>query len=821
MPAQASGSAELGSSRPTPALPPVLELHGVSKSFGPTFANRDLSVTIRTGEIVGLIGANGAGKSTLMRIVAGVVPQDAGTMTVAGQVINPQNFSPAEARRRGIRLATQELSLCDSLTVVENFLLEVPQLARGHLRWRRSLGRIATAAIEAIFPSSGIDVNSRIRTLAIAHRQMVEIARAASDPALRLLILDEPTSSLDPARSGQLRTWVASQAAAGRSIIFISHKLHEVAAVADRLLVMRNGSFLVSPPGPASVQRMIALMTGDAVGSLGSRRGRNVVARVGAEALVHLQPGRFSQVAMPLRRGEIVGIAGLEGSGQRDFLRAVFDGARGGKHHDLTCAADAAYVSGDRVTEGTFPLWTVRRNASLGVIARRGALSWLRERWETDISALWLRRVGLDVARTGSPMLELSGGNQQKVLMARALMTDASILLLDDPTRGVDVIVKQDFYRLIDDASAAGKLVLWYSSEDVEFLECDRVFVFHAGAVAADLLGAEVTPDALVNTSFQRQLEGVIQRQSAQRPVHDLSWLIPPVTVMVMAAVIGALNANAATLFGADLLVTAALPLLLLSMAQMFVVGGSEIDLGVGAFASLINVLSATFLVESALLGWIWVAGALAAYCGLGLLIRLRRIPAIVVTLGGSFVWVGLGYDLQPTPGGSSPPWLAAVAEASPLGVPVSLWVVVVATAAAMAVNASRRGAVLRGFGANPLALEHAGWSPLAAYAARYGIAGLFTIMAGLAMTAINTASDIYAGSAYTLLSVASIVIGGCALTGGRIFPFGVACGALTISLIGNLLGFLGVSTDYNAAVQGGILIATLAIRSVGGRWTG
>jgi ribose transport system ATP-binding protein len=262
-------------------------------------------------------------------------------------------------------------------------------------------------------------------------------------------------------------------------------------------------------------------------------------------------------------------------------------------------------------------------------------------------------------------------------------------------------------------------------------------------------------------------------------------------------------------------------PLVLVALGQMFVVGGSEIDLGVGAFAGLASVLSATLLVSDPPLGAASLALALVAYASLGLLIQVRAIPAIVVTLGGSFIWAGIGYALQPTPGGSAPDWLSAAAAFHPGGLPASVLAVLVATAIAAVLNAARPGVVLRGFGANPRALEQGGWSPRRAAVLRYAIAGCFALTAGLAMTAINTASDINAGGSYTLLSVAAVVVGGCSLVGGRIAPIGVVCGALSLSLIGSLLGFLGVSTDYNAAVQGGLLIGILVLREATVRRSG
>jgi ribose transport system ATP-binding protein len=432
-----------------------------------------------------------------------------------------------------------------------------------------------------------------------------------------------------------------------------------------------------------------------------------------------------------------------------------------------------------------------------------------------------MERVRLDTARADSPIVELSGGNQQKALMARALIRGVDLLILDDPTRGVDVSVKRDFYRLIADAAASGKLVVWYSSEDIEFLECTRVLVFHEGEIDTILSGDQVSEEAIIGASFRRRIdrphaadvEG--SRGTGYRIRVDPFRLIPFLTMAAVFVMIVMLNRNAASLFGVDLLMSAAVPLVFVAIGQMFVIGGSEIDLGIGAFAGLINVLSATVLVERPAYGALYLGAALVAYCFLGLVIYLRQIPSLVVTLGGSFIWSGVGYALQPTPGGASPAWLSAGLNFTLAGLPASVCITIAVAVAAALMNGSRTGVVLRGFGNNPRALEQSGWSPAKYYFLRYLISGCCALMAGLSLTGINSASDINAGGPYTLLSVAAVVIGGCALSGGSIAPIGVVCGAVTLSLIGGLLGFLDVSTDFNAAVQGSLLIFILIIRTI------
>jgi ribose transport system ATP-binding protein len=250
----------------------------------------------------------------------------------------------------------------------------------------------------------------------------------------------------------------------------------------------------------------------------------------------------------------------------------------------------------------------------------------------------------------------------------------------------------------------------------------------------------------------------------------------------------------------------------------MFVVGRSEIDLGVGAFAGLANVISSTWLVDSPALGVVGLLAGLAGYGLLGWVIHVRKIPAIVATLGSAFVWTGLGYVLQPAPGGSSPAWLSAVFNLVIPVVPLPVWMLVLATLAAVLVTRSRLGIVQRGFGNNEVAMRQLGWPAVRSHVVTYLLSGIFGLAAGLCLTGVNTASDVNAASSYTLLSVAAVVMGGCDLVGGRIEPVGVLFAAVTLSLLGTLLGFMRLSSDNIAAVQGLILIGIVVLRTVWAR---
>ena len=293
----------------------------------------------------------------------------------------------------------------------------------------------------------------------------------------------------------------------------------------------------------------------------------------------------------------------------------------------------------------------------------------------------------------------------------------------------------------------------------------------------------------------------------------------PFIGLALVLSVMIAANRAVASVFGLDLLLMPALSLVLITMAQMFVVGGAEIDLGVGAFAGLVSVLSATWLYDRPPLGAFALALALVGYALIGAIIQGRKIPAIVVTLGASFIWSGIGYSIQPTPGGTSPEWLTALTNwsISPF-VPTSVVLIAAVAVVGVLINRAPLGVALRGFGSNPSAMIASGWPPLRYAMIRYAIAGAFAAAAGLSLTSINASSDIYSGNSYTLLSVAAVVMGGCALTGGVVAPVGGVVGAVTLALIGALLGALGVSSDFNPAAQGAVLIALLAMRYFSGR---
>ena len=464
---------------------PIVTLTDAEKHFGPVRALDGVSLSIAPGECLGLVGHNGAGKSTLVNLVNG------GLSPSGGQVAYPASAA-ADPLSAGVRSVFQELSLCPNLTVAENLRISHSNLSG--LGWRRRARIEVSAALDRVFPGHGIDTDAEVDQLSLAERQMVEIAIgfAPRGSEVRLMILDEPTSSLDAGIAEQLLTHVREFCSAGGAVIFISHMLGEIFAAATRIVVMSDGKIVADQPvGNFTRQGLV-----DAMGHVTADRDPEAQSngQILGEEILHTPEG------LSARRGEIVGLSGLAGHGQAEALARLYLGAtsswRGGK-------SDMVFVAGDRGRDGLLPLWSILRNASISVLGQRG---WFLDRpAESELGETWKTRIGIRTDNMDNPILSLSGGNQQKVLFARALASDAPIVIMDDPMRGVDVGTKRDVYDMIRAEAAQGRTFLWYSTETEEVCECDRVFVFRNGVISAELTGDDISEDRILEASFEMQ----------------------------------------------------------------------------------------------------------------------------------------------------------------------------------------------------------------------------------------------------------------------------------------------------------------------------
>jgi len=490
----------------------VLSLSGITKRFGATLALDDASLQVQAGEVHALLGENGAGKSTLLGVLGGLVQPDAGTMQVGGEAYAPS--SPRDARARGIALIHQELSLFPHLSVTENVLMGTEPARRG--LWDRERARRLTREVLAEFGHPDIDPDAVVGRLPIGARQVVEICRAIATRA-RVVLMDEPTSSLPRGDVERLFALVARLAAAGVAVVYISHFLEETRAVASAFTVLRDGRTVgTGTLQPVSNEQLIALMVGRTVGELFPRREAAMAGDVALEVQGLAAPGLLD-ASFSLRRGEVLGIFGLMGSGRTEMVRALFGLARPrsgslsvfGRARALTGApvgrlADGlGYLSEDRKGEGLALPLPVADNVTLTRLSscsRGGVLDPTRQREQAKERA---RELDVRMRGPGQPVRTLSGGNQQKVAFARIVHQQAEVLLLDEPTRGIDVASKAQIYEAVSRATAAGKAVLMVSSYLPELLGvCDRVAVMSRGRLGPARAVSEWTPEGMLEAAI-------------------------------------------------------------------------------------------------------------------------------------------------------------------------------------------------------------------------------------------------------------------------------------------------------------------------------
>lgn len=488
---------------------PALQAVSVSKSYGATVALQDVSITILPGEVHALLGENGAGKSTLVKLLSGVVRPNGGHMAIHGATYQPDGI--VDARRRGVATAFQELSLVANLTVAQN--LSLPRQKRG------PLGLVSNARTEAKASDTlgtfglALDPARLVSSLTLAEKQRLEIVRAMScNP--KVLILDEPTAAL--AEVDWLFGLLREFAQRGTSILYISHRLAEVRMLCQRATVLRNGSSTGTVSlNEATDDDIFAMMVGHSrEGGAAARREAVALSNPPVLKLDRLEAGGVKDVSLALRKGEILGVAGLEGQGQRDLFRAIVglqkvstgqisvDGTPrsiSSPHRALNTGSGIAFVPEERKTEGIFTSLSTAANIALPMLGRISVLGGVWDALERRAAGANAAFVDLNPRYLGFRIEELSGGNQQKALLLRAIDSGARTLLLYDPTRGVDVGTKEAIYRAIRDFAVRGGSVLFYSSELPEITNlADRCVVLYAGRVQAEFTGENLVERRLV-----------------------------------------------------------------------------------------------------------------------------------------------------------------------------------------------------------------------------------------------------------------------------------------------------------------------------------
>ncbi len=498
----------------TQTVAPRLAFHGLSKSFGVVRALRNVSFDVGAGEVVALMGENGAGKSTLLKIMAGAYSADSGEIHLDG---HQQHFtSPLQARRAGIRVVYQEPDIVPGTTVAENiFIGELPRRAGRLVDWTR-LNDDARKLLATFRFGRSIDPDTLASELSPARRQMVEILRSLRQ-GLKVLALDEPTSSLSEAEAEDLFDLVRRLKGQGVGLLYVSHRMNEILSLSDRVAVLRDGELVgVRPAGELDQTKLISMMVGRSLDG-GMRKSRNF----GGDPMLEvagLTTDAVSDVSFKVCAGEVVGIAGLIGAGRTELAKALFGALPkhsgevriAGSLTQIRTPRDAVdaglvYVPEERKSDGLFLERSVLENGSVSILRRISPFRLIRKGEERRIVGEYTRRM-----RVKTPSLEqwvgkLSGGNQQKLILARWLATKPRSLILDEPTRGIDVGAKADVYELIDELAAAGAAILVISSELPEVIGLsDRIVCLQGGRVNATLDAGTATEESVLHQIMPR-----------------------------------------------------------------------------------------------------------------------------------------------------------------------------------------------------------------------------------------------------------------------------------------------------------------------------
>ncbi|MFI5707821.1 ATP-binding cassette domain-containing protein [Kribbella sp. NPDC051620] len=823
-----------GTGRPRPATPPTLALHGICKSYAAVAALTDVSLEVLPGEVHALLGENGAGKSTLMGVAAGTITPDRGGIAVLGETV--VELTPGRAIELGIAIVHQHPAVLPDLTVAENLAVAVPARLLDGAPDRRAAMR---AVLERVGCTAHLD--DRVGHLSIAQKHLLELAKAmAMKP--RLLILDEPTAPLGKESVGLLFDLVRSAVAEGTAVVYITHRLAEVRELAHRVTVLRDGHHRgTAVVSEVTDDELLAMIVGRQLEytfpakQLGAEDEQPVLSVEG------LSGGRFSEVSFTARRGEIIGVAGVVGNGQSELLRAlagldghsgavVIDGVRVNHRRLLR---SSAYLPADRHHEGLMMSLSVRENAALSSLDRLGPSRFVSRRREVELVGAEVAGLAVKTASLEAPVTSLSGGNQQKVVLARSLLSKPAILLADEPTQGVDVGARAEIYRILREVSASGVPVI-VASSDAKELEglCDRVIVLSRGHLVASLTGPEVTEERMVRaavestTHTRTEAEPAVGRRLAPRWRRKLEGDYAP--VLILAAVMFCLGAYIYSRNERYLLPFNVTSVMLLVSALGFIALGQTvalmtagIDLSVGPLAGFLVVVGSFFLSEghsgTAVILGLALMAALAGVAGLvnGSLIRFGKFTPVAATLATYIALQGFSFLLRNKPGGLISRTATDLITTQLGPVPVAFVALVLITfAMEFVLRTGRWGLNIRAVGSDEESARRLGIPTTRTVVTGYVVVSLFTFLGALVLLAQLGIGDPAQGIGYTLTSITAVVLGGTSLLGGRGTFVGTLLGAGLIVQLLNATTFLGLTQTWQYLFQGGLIVIAAVVYS-------
>jgi ribose transport system ATP-binding protein len=813
----------------------VLNLAGIWKRYPGVVALRDVSLAVAAGEVHALLGENGAGKSTLVGVASGAINPDAGTIEIGGEVTD--SLTPAEAQRHGLAIVHQHPALVPDMTVAENMALGSAGRRPTNDWMREQLNRVGSRAA----------LNARLEDLSVAQRQLLELAKAlALDP--RILILDEPTAPLGADMVANLFEQVRKVAAAGAAVIYISHRLPEVRQIADRVTVMRDGAVRGSAPvDEMSDEEMLRLIVGRSMETTFPDKHVGDRKETGGLQVEGFSNDAFQDVKLAVRPGEIVGLAGIAGNGQTEFLRALagLESASGGVrlgNSPLRLGSPAAarragvaYLSADRHNEGLLMSLSVRENAALSSLTRFSQNGVVRRSAEAAAVEKEREELSIRTSSIETDVEALSGGNQQKVVFARALLAQPKLVLADEPTQGVDAGARVEIYRILREIAEAGVPVVISSSDGLE-LEglCDRVAVFSRGELIADLAGDDVSEEKIARTivtatSHRRDESGERDTSDAARPnvARAMSFVkgdyLPSAILAAVILLLGIYTYSQNTRFTAAFNMTSLMTLLaalaFISFGQLIVVMTAGIDISVGPLSGLIVVVGSFFLVDGKSVGLIVLGFVLmlmtAVLTGVvnGSMVRYGRFTPVAATLVTYIALQGISQLLRPFQGGFIKTSITDVITTKVGTIPIALIVAVcLAILLEYALRYTRWGLALRAAGSREEAAHRLGVRVNRTIVAAYIASALLTFLGALMLMAQTGVGDPTQGVTYTLASITAVVLGGASLFGGRGSFIGALLGATLLQETINATTFLSLTQAWQYWFQGIFVLVAAAV---------
>ncbi len=804
---------------------PLVQLRGISKSYGGVHALRPLDLEIHAGEVLAVCGENGAGKSTLNKVLSGTVVPDTGAILVDGHEIQLGSVASAEAS--GIAIVHQESAAFLHLSATENHqMMREPgsawlDRAEMHRRTAESLAGVG----ETFDPETPLEQRS------LAQRQMVAIARAVSGDC-RVLILDEPTASLSARETQSLFQVIQNLRSRGVAIVYVSHRMDEIFELADRVVVLRDGQLVADKPiAETSPDDLIQAMVGRSV-----EFEKRVPGNLG-EVLLDVRDlcaGPVQSLSFQVRAGEVVAMAGLVGAGRSEAARAIF-GLDSVDSGEIRVAGNLvkepirqglALLPEDRQHEGLHLAMSVRENLMMAAVP--GQTSLLQPNIESRQAEEMIGQLSIKTASDLAAVASLSGGNQQKVLLGKWLATQPKVLILDEPTRGVDVGAKDQIHRLISRLAEQGVAVLVISSELNEVLAlADRVLVMQQGRLAGELSGSEATQGKILELALPQNAppplvhRGIGRGGSALGAIRVLGVGILLAAMMIVATII---NPSFLSIENIRDMLIGISPAIIVGSMMTLVILAREIDISVGSLMGL-SAVSLGIAVSPDRLGLppavaVGVCLGVGVLGGLfnGLLVAYARIPSIIVTLGTLTLFSGLTKLLM---GGK---WIEGIpASLRTLG--ASGWVIPVAVLVALlgfwVTRRTRLGLRIFALGSNPDAAILYGIKASQVRLLLFMFTGLAASVAALFSATQLPVIDAEFGRNFELTAIAAVIVGGTSIRGGRGGILGTILGAALLGTVSTVLIFMKLGpavTYWERAIQGGfILVAVLGDHL--GRW--